>query len=338
MRICQVSDADFDLFWRLGEEQLAGVTVFYTEIFRRYDRLMFSEKLVADDSFVVISEMSEILALVPLYVFRNEGGALQYSYGMDYLRGPVFAKGMGKKTFEKTAELVFKTIDELALRRGVSRVLLMIEPVELLEQRHYYNYYLDYGYADASAVDCLLEYDKDEAFLWADIRKSYRPLIHKAERAYKSVVIHQEGFDFDLCEEYRKMHHLAAGRVTRPTETFYHMYEMIKEGNAFLILIRDGQRTLGAYYFLVKGLYGFYGSAATDPSLDSQSGVGHFGLWSGIVFAKQQGCRFMDLGQLLLRPGGVTDKEKNIFLFKTGFGGQKVVVFRGVKELIKKEG
>ena len=81
----------------------------------------------------------------------------------------------------------------------------------------------------------------------------------------------------------------------------------------------------------MQGLYGFYGSAATDPSSDSQSGVGHLGLWNGILFAKKQGCQFMDLGQLLMRPEGVTEKEKNIFLFKTGFGGRKVVVFRSIK-------
>jgi len=128
------------------------------------------------------------------------------------------------------------------------------------------------------------------------------------------------------------MHHLAAGRITRPANTFHYMYEMIKGGNAFLVLIQNADlKTVGAYYFLIHGSYGYYGSAATDPSLDSQSGVGHLGLWSGISFAKKRGCKFLDLGQLLMRPEGVTEKEKNIFWFKTGFGGQKVVVFRAVK-------
>jgi len=332
MKIIHTTDPKFDSFWQQGEKQIHGATVFYTKAFRQYEKLLFSDRMIFDDSFVVVSEAKEVLALVPLYAFKNENGLLQYSYGADYLRGPIISGGEGKKSFNKTSDFVFQAIDEIAAQKRISRCLMMIEPVELLQQRHYFNYYLEYGYEDASTVGCLIEYGKKEELLWSDVRKSYRPLINKAIRTYKSVIIGQNNFDFDLCEEFRKMHHLAAGRITRPANTFYCMYEMIKSGNAFLILIQNTDlKTIGAYYFLVHGPYGFYGSAATDPSLDSQSGVGHLGLWSGILFAKKQGCQFMDLGQLLMRPGGVTEKEKNIFLFKTGFGGEKVVVFRAVK-------
>lgn len=332
MRIIRVSDPEFDFFWQQGEKKILGATVFYTRAFRQFDKLLFSESMIFDDSFAVVSEAKEVVALVPLYAFKSENGLLQYSYGEHYLRGPIIVGVVGKKYFDKTADFVFQSIDEIAAQKCISRCLMMMEPVELLERRHYYNYYLEYGYEDVSAVDCLIECGKEEELLWSDVRKSYRPLINKAIRNYKSVIIGQNNFDFDLCEEYRKLHHSAAGRITRPANTFHRMYEMIKSGNAFLVLIQDADlKTVGAYYFLVHGPYGYYGSAATDPSLYPQSGVGHLGLWNGILFAKKQGCQFMDLGQLLIRPGGVTEKEKNIFLFKTGFGGQKVVVFRAVK-------
>ncbi len=335
MKIIRVSDPEFDCFWQQGEMQIPGATIYYTKIFREYEKLLFSERMIFDDSFVVVGEGKKVLALVPLYAFKNESGLLQYSYGADYLRGPIISRGEGKKTFDKTSDFVFQSIDEIAAQKRVSRCLLMIEPVELLERRNYFNYYLEYGYEDAATVSCLIEYGKEKELLWSDVRKSYRTLINKAMRFYKSVIINQNNFDFDLCEEYRKMHHLAAGRITRPANTFFNMYEMIKSGNAFLILIQNiDSKTVGAYYFLVHGAYGFYGSAATDPALDSQSGVGHLGLWRGILFAKEQACQFMDLGQLLMRPGGVTEKEKNIFLFKTGFGGRKVVVFRAVKNFV----
>ncbi len=335
MKIIRTLDPEFDFFWQQGEKQIPGATVFYTKKFRQYEKLMFCDRMIFDDSFAVVSEAKEVVALVPLYAFRNENGLVQYSYGDDYLRGPIIFGGVKKKSFDKIVDFVFQSVDEIAAQKRISRCLMMMEPVELLERRHYFNYYLEYGYEDASTIDCLIECWKDEEFLWSDVRKSYRPLINKAIRNYKSVIIDKNNFDFDLCEEYRKMHHLAAGRITRPENTFHYMYEMIKSENAFLVLIQDaGLKTVGAYYFLVHGPYGYYGSAATDPSLDSQSGVGHLGFWSGILFAKKQGCQFMDLGQLLMFPGGVTEKEKNIFLFKTGFGGQKVIVFRAVKNFV----
>lgn len=336
MKILCISDPQFDYFWQQGEKQILGATIFYTKSFRQYDQLLFADKMIADDSFIVLSEGHAVLALVPLYVFKGEDYGLQYSYGADYLRGPIISGEAGKNFSDKISQFVFTKIEEIASKKKVLKHLIMMEPIELLEGRHYYNYYLEYGYVDDASIDCLVECDPGKESLWSNLRKSYKALINKAQRNYKILNVDAQNFDFNLCEEYRNLHKLAAGRITRPLETFHHMYEMINEGKAFLVLVHDSSaRTVGAYYFLIHGLYGFYGSGATDPLLDSQSGVGHLGLWAGILVSREKGCKYLDLGQLLIRPG-LSEKEKNIFHFKIGFGGKKIVTFRGVKNFLER--
>jgi len=332
MKIIDNTHPDFENLWRKGEEAMAGATIFYTTMFRRYEQKLFLGKMAFDDSFLIVSPDGEPCALVPLYAFPEANGTFCYRYGPEYLRGPLVSCLSGSRLFGKVIDFAIDTVAVKAKAKNVCAHWVMLEPFEIIEGRQYYNYFLEYNYEDCSGVCNIIDLTPADDALWSNIRKSYRPLISREAKRCLVSIIGRDNYDFQQCEEYRRLHILAAGKETRPPETFYEMYRFIEEGKAFLILVRgQAGEALGAYYFLYHHNYAFYGSAATDPSLSSQSGVGHLGLWSGISFAKKQGCRFLDLGQLLIRPGGVTEKEKNIFLFKTGFGGRKVVVFRAAK-------
>ncbi len=328
--IIHVNDPGFSEAWARGEK-IRGATVFYTNSFREYERLSFGKEIISDDSFAVVSESGETLALVPLYAFEKNG-QLEYCYGtLGFLRGPLIDGLPGSEIFETVLRLIIDHIEELSVNKNILTHNVMIEAVELAEGRTRLNYLCDFGYEDISTVTPLIQCDSSDEVLRRGLRKSYKPLINRAQRNYRTVVVHKDNYDEGLCEEYRKLHALAAGRSTRNSDSFRKMYAMIKAGKAFLVLIQDSASvTVGSYYFLMHNGYAFYGSAATHPELSSQSGVGHLGLWQGILFARQLGCKWMDLGQLLMRKD-ITEKEKNIHLFKSGFGGKQVTVFRGVR-------
>lgn len=331
MKIIYAGEMDFEELWDRGSNEIIGAAPFHTLYLRKYYKLYFGDKIVFDDSFVVVSPSGKVLALVPLYAFRKDKKRIDYCFGEEYLHGPLISSSVQSQNFQNTSKLIFATIENLAVKKEICAHWAMIEPFELIEGRHYYNYLLDFGYSDESSVTNIVESDKSEEELWMKLRKSYKSLINRAERTYKSICVNKDNFNVELCEEYRKLHALACGRVTRCSESYFEIYEIIKNGKAFLILIKDKEeKTIGAYYFLVQGIYAFYGSAATDPSLPPQSGVGHMGLWKGISVARELGCKFLDLGQLLVRKT-ITEKEKNIDLFKRGFGGKRVTVFRGIK-------
>jgi len=332
MRIVHSSEPGFCEFWERGTHGFQGATILYTSQFRAYEKLVFAERIVRDDSFVAVSSSKEVHAVVPLYAFKKDDLRLDYRYGNEYLRGPLFSKPPGTKVFNKTSKLVFRHIEELSLEKKICSHMTMIEPIELIEGRHYYNYLLDFGYEDESSVANVLVCHKPENELWLNLRKSYKPLINRARREYTCLQIHKKNYSLDLCEEYRKLHAAAAGRVTRNIASFHAMHEMVGNGQAFIVLVQESSgKTVGAYYFFLNAPYALYGSAATDPSLGNDSGVGHLGVWEGILYARKLGCKYLDLGQLLIRPG-ITEKEKNIDFFKQGFGAKRVTVFRGTRK------
>ncbi len=331
MKIVHTNEPGFENYWTCGSEKIVGAAPVYSSFYRNYTKKWFGDRIVFDDSFVVVGDANDVLALVPLYSFRNSHNSLNYCFGNAYLHGPLISKPPQTKHFNKICKLIYSYIEELSLKKGIHSHSTMIEPFELLEGRHYYNYLIDYGYKDESSVTNLIECYKPEEILWANLRKSHKWCVNQAKREFSCRVIYKSNYDFELCEAYRKLHAFAAGRVTRCIESFYAMYDAIKDGKAFLVLIEDSShKVVGSYYFILQGDYALYASAATDPGLKSNNGVGNFGVWQGIISSKELGCKFVDLAQMHVRPD-ITEKERNIDLFKRGFGGKRVTVFRGTK-------
>ena len=110
MRIIHCDDPNFKELWTRGEKELSGVTIFYTNSFREYDRLMFGDKIVFDDSFLVLSQSSNIAALVPLYAFEVND-KIEYCYGPNaYLRGPLISSREGTRVFYKIRRVIINHI------------------------------------------------------------------------------------------------------------------------------------------------------------------------------------------------------------------------------------
>lgn len=321
-------DERFTSAWLKGLQIIPGATPMYTLGVRAFDREIFSSSLVKDDSFVV-TRSSEIVALVPLYRFTDEDGVAEYRYGREYLRAPLIVPPLTSKYYKEIVKFVFDQITSLARENGVTSHRAVIEGVELVEGRVYYNYLTDYGYVDESSVCQLINLSKSAEGLWADVRKSYRPLISRAREAYCSELITAENFDWDKCEEYRKLHCKAAGRQTRSIKSFNLMYEMVRDGGGFIVFVRDKNGiTVASHFFFCYHTQCLYASSSIDPSQAKSSGIGHFGLWEGLMAARRLGYTYLDMGQLRL--GNIqSEKEEGIATFKKGFGGRTVTVFRG---------
>lgn len=331
MKVIHTWDDEFDAHWRDGLMKIPGATPMYSSGVRKYDNELFSGHLKRDDSFIVLSDSAEVVALVPLYCFEDESGILQYRYSGEYLRSPIIHDSPYIKEYEKLQKFIFTYIEELAKKNSVSNHKAMIEGVELIEGRHYYNWLTDFGYVDESSVCQLIDCSKNNKELWTDLRKSYKPLINKAAKNFEYETVSHSNYSFEKCEDYRKLHFKAIGKQTRSKESFHLMYEMIKNNEAFVGFIKQkDERPVAAHVFFVLNKYCLYASSAVDPELSSNSGIGHMGLWQAIVTAHNMGCRFIDMGQLWINPNP-SEKERNIALFKRGFGGRTVTVFRGTK-------
>jgi len=213
----------------------------------------------------------------------------------------VFAKETSK-LHQAVLNECFSTIAALAQQNGVTAHRTYYPCPTVVRGAYLSNPLPLFGYTDESCVGLVLELDDDESTLWTNLRKSYRPLINRALKNTKVNVINATNYDFSLCEQYRKLHFVAAGRETRSKETFYAQYELIRDGSGYLVLISTEDIIVGAYLFYYLNEYVFYASAATLPECHSQSGVGHLGVWKGIQEAKALGARFFDLGMLEENP------------------------------------
>lgn len=305
----------------------------YTLGVRAFDREIFSSSLVKDDSFVV-TRSSEIVALVPLYRFIGEDGTAEYRYGREYLRAPLIGLSLASRHYKEITKFIFDRIALLAKDNGVTSHRAVIEGIELFEGRTYHNYLTEYGYVDESSVCQLIDLSKSKDDLWSDVRKSYRPLISRARETYSSELVAANNFDLDKCEEYRKLHCKAAGRQTRSVKSFTLMYEMVMNGGGFIVFVRDKSgAAVASHFFFCSRDYCLYASSSIDPDQPQSSGIGHLGLWEGVMSARQLGHTYLDMGQL--RIGDTqSEKEEGIAIFKKGFGGRTVTVFRGKKDFL----
>ena len=163
---------------------------------------------------------------------------------------------------------------------------------------------------------------EDLETLRVSFRKSYRPLIKKAEKLWESKILGSGEIRQSDWVEFKQLHFMAAGnRQTRSDNSWDVQFSQILEGNAFLIALHDQQRRMvGGGLFTFTKDQGMYSVAAYDRSHFDKP-LGHLVQWLAIKEFKRLGMKSYILGD---RPypsdtPTPTDKEINIGLFKEGF-------------------
>ena len=139
---------------------------------------------------------------------------------------------------------------------------------------------------------------------WSDVRKSYRGLINQAEKKYGISEIH-------YISTFQELHRLAFG-IARNDETFSIQEKWLWSGNA--MLVQGGREAwVGAVLWIIYDGCAYF---ASSPSIENN--VQHAIIWRSFSLLKEKGITLVDMGQI----DGVTEKEKNIGFFKSGWGGE----------------
>ncbi len=329
-KIVIAGEEAFSSLWQEGLEQFSDTSPFYTLPVRAYDRLYLGSSLLHDDSCVFIDGQGKIVALLLLLLTKNND-VCEYSIHSSWQWGPLFSDQGDESTRGELLQAIAEYIRSCAKKQNARAHRVKLSAPTILRGRIAYNIFAELGYTEENQIGLVLRLDKGEKELWSGVRDSYRPLINRANRTYQTHIITKDTYTHEACEEYRILHRLAAARETRVRETFEAMYQMIQDDVAYLVLVREGECTRGAYFFYIFRDTVFYASAATDPEIFPSSGVGHLGLWKGIEEARNRRGVYFDFGLLSKTP---TEKEKNIEFFKLGFGGQKVATFCATKTFV----
>ena len=297
-----------------------------------YDEVYLVPFFVRNLSFIVVSPDEKVLALVPLYLCRI-GESFEFSYGGGALQGPILELNLLSDVQRQVEQMIIGRINELASLYDVSLHRFIESRFEISHSLEFDHFCYKYGYSVNELETLVIDLRLSIENTWQNLRKSYKSLINKTKKTYYCQTLDKINFDFQLCESYRQLHKLAAGRETRSVDSFYSMYNMIRQDEAFLILVRDETGVVrGSYFYNRFNKKVFYSSAATHPDLSSSSGVGHFGMWEAIRYAKGRGDIYFELGYRPVECNLITNqKEQNIAFFKSGFGGEYLKCYEAIK-------
>lgn len=294
--------------------------------FKTVDRSFF----VADDS--------GILAVCPLFLETREGPegtpcmeiAAAGSTGLMIV--PALRTDLTDERWDKILKIVFDRIDSIARESRVVRATFRITP--LTRRINDFNWLLKYGCLDSSVSTQIIDLTIPHEHLWSALRKGHKYDVNRGRKNFDIHIYDKTNADKDVFDQYRLLHHKAAGRITRPIETFEMMYDWMLEGNGMLCGVSKQGIFAGFSYIILYKDEAYYASASDDPDFITDIPIAHVIQWSIVEWLKRKGYRKYEIGQQQFGPqmhDVPSPKELNISFFKRGFGGRTIPAYRGIK-------
>ncbi|MFA4884228.1 MAG: GNAT family N-acetyltransferase [Candidatus Margulisiibacteriota bacterium] len=277
----------------------------------------------------LVKDDTGLIAICPLLcekdLFAARGGG---RYGAL----PALANGLSGSRREKVIKYIFEKIDELAGGGSIKKIYFRSSPLAKTTMK--FNWLVKLGYLDDSLNTELIQLDRPIDDIWAAVRKGHKYDINRGSKHYKVDFIDRHNADKTIFDQYRLLHHKAAGRVTRPVETFEMMYRWIKDGEGLLCGLSFEGRFVGFSYVCIYKSAAYYASASDDPDFKDDVPISHVIQWETIKYLKNLGFKTYEIGVQQFGPQFndlPSDKEVSISNFKRGFGGETVTYYRGVK-------
>jgi hypothetical protein len=262
-----------------------------------------------------VREGGELLAVVPLALDQDQlmlSGAPCWA--------PAVRADLDEARAGQVLRIALEHVDAMAEEHGAVRAAFQVSP---LTASGFAPAALRAGYADISRTSQVLDLRVGAEALRRGLSKGHRAAVKRGTALFAVDALSGADATHAALHDFRALHEAAAGRQTRPPETYDRMAEWARRGDALLVLARDGDTCVGGSYLSVFSRRAYYSSAAMDRSR-SQQPIGHALQWAAIEWLLAHGVHTYELGlqQFGPLPHEVpTDKERAISRFKRGFGG-----------------
>jgi hypothetical protein len=246
--------------------------------------------------------------------------------------GPCWAPAIDRtlSTSEQALVMGFalETISAQAVELGAGRALMQLSPlVPAFDRaaRIFVTGTCQFGYLDRTINTKVIDLTLSDEQILSTMTHGHRQSITRAQRCM-DIRTSTSPTDFDV---YRELHRLAAGRQTRPSETFDLMRGWLDSGNALVALAEIDGKPAGAILAIVFGDGAYYASAANAPEFRRYP-LGHGLQWAVMRQLRARGVKRYETGtvQPLPLPHSIlSDKERAIGRFKANFGGSEMPVY-----------
>jgi len=300
----------------------------------RYD-IEYSPYLQKNLSFILL-ENKKPMGVIPLYIEKIEKST-QISFSNSYGVVPAIAGDVDYNKQEKILKFIFSYIDNLAQENKCSKALFKFDPLANPEGKYRilnFNYLLQYGFTDHSLISRIIDLREEKNILWKNMRRGHRCATKQGLKNFSFEFYNSKNITEKIFDIYRTMHYRAARRATRPLITFKIMYDWINDNNTVLGLGKYKNKYVASILLTKYKNTAYYGSGAEEPSIKLPMPIGHALMWQSICYLKDNSVDFFEIGWQQygkLPYDEPSKKDLNISLYKRGFGGYNVPLFRGIK-------
>ena len=324
MNIVAASESTFPSLWHALWVADLWQSPFATPIQSEYSCEYAAPATFTDYSFVVEESGTPLAGLMVAQRHGEEVSEAFSAFGrpMMFLEAAGMEAGVRRRAYRKLSEQLSNLLESHAGAVVHYRDFLVDGTLSFVG-RHL----LELGAKATPHFTQVLDLTRSEEVLRRHIRQSYRSLINWGKQHLNPLVIDAQTVQPEHIEEFRQLHVQEAGRETRSRRTWELQYEMVRHGEAFLVLgTLDGELVTAAQ-FLFSEVYCYYGVGASRRDLHDKP-LSHAVLWTAVEHAKTLGCRFFEMGEQSYpsqSDPAPSKKLLGISTFKRGFGGKTQV-------------
>lgn len=321
---CIPLEADLESSWDDFCETAAGAWFWHKLAWRDYTLAYRPEARSRSLAFAV-RDAGRVVAAVPLMI-EEHGDGPRFSFGGGPCWAPAVAPELPPQRRERVLTEAFAHVDELARTHGATSASWRLTPLAG-DFTGYLPLFLAAttraGYVDVSLTSSVVDVARPFAEIRAQMSKGHRAAIASGARlGLSALVISGDGASSDF-DAYRELHAKAAGRVTRPAETFELMRDWLVAGRAALVRADLEGGVAGFAYLNLDGARAYYTSGANEPEI-GQVPVGQALQGAALQWLSSAGYERYELGLQQfgeLPYDSPSDKDLGISRFKRGFGG-----------------
>ncbi len=274
-----------------------------------------------DCSFALVREESYLLLLITRHW---DQGVPCYSW---YGRPVQMIDELSYQDRSQSQGLAGKCIRQLLASGGKFDYICLSSELDWLAQL-----LLNMGCAPKPVVEQRILLAPDEQLL-GGLRKAHRQSVRWGAQHLVCRVLDANNVTDKDFAEFESFHITVAGRRTRNSDSWLAQLDLVRRNEGFLIVTEYEERMVGASLFSASGQQSCYSVGVYDRELFSLP-ISHYPLWLGLLYARELGCRVMDMGesfyaQIMDSTGRIpSEKECHISYFKRGFGGELIMGFR----------
>ncbi len=321
-----------------------GSTFLHSSIIINY--LCAFNKDTRNLSFLIKDDESNYVAAVVLAVSRNKkkNSLSFYDYTCPI---PALAKSNKSKRI-KLYDFIWEKIREIADEYKVNELKFKLYPINNYSINNNMissvNTFESVKYLPKIDVvnNLILSLKKSDAELNDNLSKYRRKDIKKSIKNNIKIDIidnkNTKNIKYEM-DKFRTAHLEAAGRITRPIETWNYMELALRRDMAQLFIAKKENDTI-SYLFCGKYRKSAWGwSQVNKKKFEKETPIRHYLEWFAINYFKSNGFIFYDIGErfFLNSFSSISKKELSISEFKEKFGAEMypVISFQSIKDHIK---